>query len=67
MPKGRIVYSTEPEPRQAARRVVRNVPPRQQTIYVARDRKGRGGKTVTVLSGFQHSPETLKGLLKELK
>ena len=30
-------------------------------------RKGRGGKTVTVISGFQHRPETLKTLTKKLK
>jgi translation initiation factor 1 len=30
-------------------------------------RKGRGGKTVTLISGFQHSPDTLKALLKKLK
>jgi translation initiation factor 1 len=30
-------------------------------------RKGKGGKTVTVVSGFQSSPETLAQLLKQLK
>ena len=30
-------------------------------------RKGRGGKTVTLISGFQHKPETLKALAKKLK
>jgi translation initiation factor 1 len=30
-------------------------------------RKGKGGKTVTVISGFQSSAETLAKLLKQLK
>jgi len=30
-------------------------------------RKGKGGKTVTVISGFQAKPETLADLLKKLK
>jgi translation initiation factor 1 len=40
---------------------------RQQTARVARDRKGRGGKTVTVISGLQQDPATLERLLKTLK
>ena len=30
-------------------------------------RAGRKGKTVTVITGFQHKPETLAKLLKQLK
>jgi translation initiation factor 1 len=30
-------------------------------------RKGRGGKTVTLISGFQHRPDTLATLGKKLK
>ncbi|MEM6716313.1 MAG: translation initiation factor, partial [Cyanobacteria bacterium P01_C01_bin.147] len=41
--------------------------PNQQTVKVEVSRKGRGGKTVTVISGFQHRPETLKALAKKLK
>ncbi len=67
--KGRVVFSTDPEwePEPVVRSLWRNVPPAQQTVYVARDRKGRGGKTVTVMSGFQHDPNTLKKMLKEFK
>lgn len=39
----------------------------KQTARIARDRKGRGGKTVTVVSGLQHDPATLEALLKKLK
>lgn len=43
------------------------LPPREQVLRVQASRRGRGGKTVTVVTGFQCSPETLKGVLKKLK
>ena len=43
------------------------LPPNQQKLRVQASRKGRGGKTVTVVTGFQCRPETLKDLLKKLK
>jgi len=39
----------------------------QQQVRVQTSRKGRGGKTVTVITGFQAKPETLADLLKQLK
>ena len=42
-------------------------PPNQQNLRVQASCKGRKGKTVTVISGFQHKPETLTSLAKELK
>ncbi|MBE9103332.1 translation initiation factor [filamentous cyanobacterium LEGE 07170] len=44
-----------------------DLPPNQQSLRVQPTRKGKGGKTVTVISGFQSRPETLKALLKQLK
>lgn len=44
-----------------------DLPPNQQQVRVQTSRKGRGGKTVTVISGFQHKPETLAALAKQLK
>ncbi|MEA5509143.1 translation initiation factor [Crocosphaera sp. UHCC 0190] len=52
---------------EALERTVRDVPPPQQNIRVQSTRSGRKGKTVTVITGFQHSPETLNKLLKQLK
>ena len=72
----RIVYSTDPAWAEPCPRCGRNpcvchisvdMPVRQQTAYVQRDRKRRGGKTVTVISGLQHTPETFKALLTTLK
>ena len=65
----RVVYSefsstARPE---ATVRAIADIPPAQQTLKVQVSRKGRGGKTVTVISGFQHCPETLTALAKALK
>ena len=51
----------------ATERAVPDLPPNQQDVRVQASRKGRGGKTVTVVSGLQHSPDSLKVLLKKLK
>ena len=44
-----------------------SVPAKQQLIYLHRDSKGRGGKTVTVIKNLQLSDEDLKNLAKKLK
>ncbi|MGJ3250646.1 MAG: translation initiation factor [Elainellaceae cyanobacterium] len=51
----------------ALERAVPDLPPNQQTIRVQASRKGRKGKTVTVISGFQSKPDTLTALMKQLK
>lgn len=48
-------------------RAVPDLPPSQQTLRLQVSRKGRGGKTVTVISGFSHRPETLAALARQLK
>jgi translation initiation factor 1 len=51
----------------ALARAVPDRPPNQQNLRVQASRKGRKGKTVTVISGFQHTPDTLNALAKQLK
>ncbi|WP_138497239.1 translation initiation factor [Nostoc sp. PA-18-2419] len=51
----------------ATERPIPESPPQQQNLRVQASRKGRKGKTVTVISGFQAKPETLADLLKQLK
>jgi translation initiation factor 1 len=71
----RIIYSTDPEPAKQCPRCGRlpcvchtiDLAPRQQTAYIRRDRKGRAGKTVTIVYNLQHTPATLKELLSTLK
>lgn len=62
----RVVYrefgkEAEPEPKTTP------LPIAQQKVRVQISRKGRGGKTVTVISGVQGTEDTYKELLKKLK
>ncbi|PLS68996.1 MAG: stress response translation initiation inhibitor YciH [Cyanobacteria bacterium M5B4] len=62
----RVVYREfgelpEPEPE------AEPVPIAQQKVRVQISRKGRGGKTVTVVSGVEGTEELRKELLKKLK
>lgn len=64
----RVVYSEFGNSNaNAFERAVPDLPPNQQNLRVQATRKGKGGKTVTVISGFQAKPETLADLLKKLK
>lgn len=74
--KRNLVYSTDSA---AAKRCPRcgsfpcrcpkpkSLPPQLQTAHLHREKKGRGGKTVTVIRGLQLTPEDLKELGTELK
>ena len=64
-----VVYSTDPnfqyqydEPP-----VQETLPPQQQRLRVAIDRHGRGGKTVTLVSGFVGTDDDLSELGRQLK
>jgi translation initiation factor 1 len=46
---------------------VKSLPPQQQTIYLHRESKGRGGKAVTLIKNLILSEEDLKALAKRLK
>jgi len=71
-----IVYSTDPN---FSRRCPRcqsdpcrcprpkSLPPQQQVAAISRDRKGRGGKTVTLIRELQLTPDDMKALARELK
>lgn len=70
-PNSRLVYSTEkPVPRKekpAARAPATPVDPATCRAVVRLDRKGRGGKSVTVVEGLQLPAEESDKLLKRLK
>ncbi|MFN3361186.1 MAG: translation initiation factor [Pseudanabaenaceae cyanobacterium] len=62
----RVVYrefGEEPEPTPEPSLL----PIAQQKVRVQISRKGRGGKTVTVIAGLQGTEDTYKDLLKKLK
>ena len=46
---------------------VKSLPPQQQTAYLHRESKGRGGKTVTLVKNLVLSEKDLKTLSKKLK
>ena len=51
----------------ALERAVPDLPPARQDLRIQATRSGRKGKTVTVITGFQHNNEALNKLLKQLK
>jgi translation initiation factor 1 len=67
--KKHIVYQEfgTPDNSEASERAMPNLPPQQQNIRIQATRSGRKGKTVTIITGLQHNPETLTKLLKQLK
>ena len=65
---GGIMYSTDPDfayPEEA--NTVESIPNQQQDLRVTLDRKNRGGKAVTLITGFRGSDDDLQRLGKMLK
>ena len=64
-----VVFSTNPDFQYttASDKEEETLPPAKQRLIVGIDRRNRGGKTVTLVSGFVGSEEDLKALGKELK
>ncbi|HEY8182350.1 MAG TPA: stress response translation initiation inhibitor YciH [Thermoanaerobaculia bacterium] len=68
----KLVWTSDPEEAKRLREsgkidASRDVEPANQTIRVEIDRTARAGKTVTVASGFLHTPETLAKVAATLK
>ena len=68
-PKNRIAYQEfgTPQFSEALERAIPDLPPQKQDLRIQASRSGRKGKTVTMITGFQSSAETLAKLLKQLK
>lgn len=64
-----VVYSTNPDFRYETRdeEEASTLPPSQQKLRVQLDRKNRGGKVVTLVTGFTGSDDDLKELWRLLK
>ena len=72
MASSKLVWTSDPEEAKRLREsgkldAQRDAEPAKQTIRVTLDRKRRAGKTVTVASGFHHTPETLASVAQTLK
>lgn len=68
--KARSVWSSENgDLRKQGQKTARtkSLPPGQQTVYLHRESKGRGGKTVTLVKNLILSEADLKHLAKRLK
>ena len=46
---------------------IKSLPPNEQTVYLHRETKGRGGKTVTLVKNLVLSEKDMKDLAKNLK
>ena len=46
---------------------VKSIPPHEQTVYLHRDSKGRGGKAVTLVKKLVLSEDEMKALATKLK
>ncbi len=77
-PNSRLVYSTDgsgvdersrPRPARvpAARKPAPQPPPADGIVRIQREKKGRAGKTVTVVTGLPGSASELDAILKDLK
>lgn len=64
-----IVYSTNPDYKYQYNQPVEPVtlPPQQQPLRISLDKKHRGGKQVTLITGFVGSNDDLQTLGKQLK
>lgn len=64
-----VVYSTNPDfqYQTAQQQEAETLPPERQRLTVGIDRRNRGGKQVTLISGFVGSDQDLKELGRTLK
>ena len=67
----KLVYSTGQSVPRKGNKVKKdtstNLPPSQQKVIVRLDRKGRGGKSVTIVEGIQLPQKEMQSLIKQLK
>ena len=68
MDLGNLVFSTNPDAmRPEEPEVVETLATERQKLRVSIERKGRGGKTATIVKGFLGSDDDLDDLAKQLK
>jgi len=65
---GGVVYSTNKDFKYTTQaHQSASISPNQQDLKIFLDRKNRGGKTVTIVSGFRGKEDELEKIAKELK
>ncbi|MGL4359871.1 MAG: translation initiation factor [Sediminibacterium sp.] len=66
--KGGFVYSTDPNFRfEEENEQIQTLPPNEQNLFIQLDNKQRGGKTVTLISGFVGTEADLDIIAKQLR
>jgi translation initiation factor 1 len=68
--ESRIVWSSDQgdvRKQEPGRQKVKSLPPQQQTAYLHRESKGRGGGVMTLVKNLVLSEEDMKDLSKKLK
>ena len=65
----KLVYSTNPEAmrEQESEPTGKELPLENQTAKIRLDRKGRKGKSMTIIEGLQVNPQHLNDIARELK
>jgi len=66
----RIVWSSDSgdqRKKEQHKPIIKSLPPNQQTAYLHRDSKGRGGKGVTLIKNLVLSDEDMSALTKKIK
>ena len=70
MSKNRMVWSTDQgdlRKKENKSAPTKSLTPQQQTAYLHRESKGRGGKAVTLVKNLTLTPADMKALAKKLK
>lgn len=67
MSKNKLVYSTNPDILKEDPLYIKKLPNKKQTLKIYKEKKGRSGKTVIIITGFIGLKEDLKTLSKFLK
>jgi len=63
-----IVYSTNPDFQYTEEdKNITTLPPQQQNLRIVLSKKGRGGKVVSLITGFEGNEDDLNQLAKKLK
>ncbi len=62
-----FAYSTNPDYQPEEEEFSQTLPPEKQFLEAHFSKKGRGGKTVTIIKGFEGDEQDLKKLGKNLK
>jgi translation initiation factor 1 len=68
--KARTVWSSDSgdqRKKEGTSAPAKSLPPQQQTAYLHRESKGRGGKAVTLIKNLTLTPTDMKALAKILK